>query len=124
MQRYFVKGKDQNNNFIFENSDIHHIKNVMRYDIGDVIEVVYQEKIYLCKITELNPLSVTIDKEKEENNEMSLELTIAIGLVNEQKFDLIIQKITELGVKKIVPVQMERSVIKLDKNKFEKKKER
>ena len=124
MQRYFVKGKDQNDNFIFENSDIHHIKNVMRYIIGDLIEVVYQEKIYLCKITELNPLSVIIDKEKEENNEMPLDLTIAIGLVNEQKFDLIIQKLTELGVKKIIPVQMERSVIKLDKNKFEKKKER
>lgn len=124
MQRYFVKGKDQNNNFIFENSDIHHIKNVMRYDIGDLIEVVYQEKIYLCKIKELNPLSISIESNKEENNEMPLDLTIAIGLVNEQKFDLIIQKLTELGVKKIIPVQMERSVIKLDKSKFAKKKER
>jgi len=26
----FVKGKDENNNFIFEESDIHHITNVMR----------------------------------------------------------------------------------------------
>ena len=35
--------------------------------------------------------------------------------------DLILQKSTELGVKEIIPVIMERSKIKLDENKYDKK---
>ena len=40
MQRYFVKEKN-NENFILENSDIHHIKKVMRCKNNDKIEVVF-----------------------------------------------------------------------------------
>ena len=124
MQRYFVKGKDQNNNFIFEESDLHHIKNVMRYTSGDKIEVVFDKKVSICEIQNVDPIILKIEEEHDELSELPVELTIAIGLVNEQKFDLIIQKITELGVSKIIPVQMERSIIKIDQNKFLKKKER
>ena len=124
MQRYFVKGKDKNNNYIFEDSDLHHIKNVMRYKIGDKIEIVFSGRVYLCTIKELNPLEVTIDEELIEDNEMPIELSVAIGLVNEQKFDLIIQKLTELGVSKIIPLTMERSIINLEKNRQIKKQER
>ena len=35
--------------------------------------------------------------------------------------DLILQKLTELGVSKIIPVNMERSIVKLDNNKEDKK---
>ena len=38
MQRYFAKVVD--NRVILSDSDIHHIKNVMRMNIGDKIEVV------------------------------------------------------------------------------------
>ncbi len=124
MQRYFVKGKDSQNNFIFEDSDLHHIKNVMRFNIGDKIEVVYDKKINICTITNINPILLKIDECYEDNNELPINLSIAIGLVSEQKFDLILQKLTELGVNKIIPVEMERSVAKIDKNKILKKKER
>ena len=38
--------------------------------------------------------------------------------------DLILQKLTELGVNRIIPVSMERSIVKLDDSKAKKKKER
>lgn len=38
--------------------------------------------------------------------------------------DLILQKLTELGVSRIIPVSMERSIVKLDKERFNKKKVR
>ena len=38
--------------------------------------------------------------------------------------DLIIQKCTEIGIKKIIPVQMERTVLKLTEEKAEKRRER
>ena len=40
MQRYFAKEK-KGESIILENSDIHHIKNVMRMKENDKIEVIY-----------------------------------------------------------------------------------
>ena len=123
MQRYFINTKEDNT-LILDNSDLHHIKNVMRNKVGDLIECVYDVTLYICKVEDLNSNKVTIVEEKEENNELNLDITIAIGLVKEQKMDLILQKLTELGVNRIIPVKMERSIVKLDKDKFNKKKER
>lgn len=124
MQRYFVKEKDINNNLILETSDIHHIKNVMRNKINDKIEVIYDNEVYLCKIEELEPIKLKIEEIYKEDREIPLELTIAISLVNEQKFDLILQKLTELGVTTIIPLRTERSIVKIDTNKEEKKLQR
>lgn len=121
MQRYFVKSRDEHQNFVIESSDLHHIKNVMRNVIGDQIEVVFERQVYLCTIKELEPLTLEIINSYNEDRDLPLELTIAVGLVNEQKFDLILQKLTELGVTTIIPVKMERSIVKLDDTKIEKK---
>lgn len=123
MQRYFTKEKDTDY-LILEKDDIHHIKNVMRNKEGDLIECIYNEKLYICKITDPTSNKVQIIEEKQDNNETNYDLTVAIALVKEQKMDLILQKLTELGVSKIIPVSMERSIVKLDQNKFNKKLER
>ena len=120
MQRYFAKEKNEDN-FILYESDIHHIKNVMRYKEGDEIEVVYEKIVYKCKIKNIFPLKLDIISSNNEDREMNLELTIAISLVNEQKMDLVLQKLTELGVSSIIPIKTERSIIKLDEKKEEKK---
>lgn len=120
MQRYFVEDKI-NNNFILRDTDIHHIKNVMRCKINDKIEIVYDEKVYVCNIDSIEPLLLSIVKVLEEDRALSINLSVAVPLVQEQKFDLIIQKLTELGVSEIIPVKMERSIVKLDNKKEEKK---
>lgn len=122
MQRYFAK--EYKEKIILEDSDIHHIKNVMRMKIGDFIEVVYDNKLYICKLECIEPLLLVVDKEIEEENKINLDITIAVALVKEQKMDLILQKLTELGVNTIIPVSMERSIVKLDDSKFRKKKVR
>ena len=121
MQRYFVKEKI-NNQFILENSDIHHIKKVMRYQNNDKIEIVFEQKVYLCNIDDINSLTLSIIDCYEENRQSNINLTIAISIVQEQKFDLIHQKLTELGVNEIIPVKTERSIVKLDQSKEQKKK--
>lgn len=123
MQRYFVKKKNKEN-FILEDSDIHHIKKVMRYQNDDKIEIVFNNTVYLCNIDDINSLKLSIIDEYVEDRELNVKLTIAISLVQEQKFDLIIQKLTELGVSSIIPIKTERSIVKIDKSKEEKKKVR
>ena len=120
MQRYFAE-KLENDKFILLDSDIHHIKNVMRGKIGEQIEVVYDNKVNICKIINLEPLELENIRKLNDNNEMNIELTIAVSLVTEQKFDLILQKLTELGVNRIIPLKTERSIVKLDDKKIAKK---
>lgn len=123
MQRYFVKEKN-NENFILSDSDIHHIKRVMRCKNNDKIEVVYDKTVYLCNIDDIETLALSIIDSYQEDRELNINLTIAIALVQEQKFDLILQKLTELGVSSIIPIKTERSIIKIDSSKEEKKKNR
>lgn len=120
MQRYFIKNKDM----LLEESDIRHIKKVMRMNINDKIEVVYNNKLHICEITSLEPFNIKVIEELDEDKKTKIELTVAVALVKEQKMDLILQKLTELGVSKIIPVSMERSIVKLDKERFNKKKVR
>ena len=123
MQRYFTENKE-NEYLILKKEDLHHIKNVMRNKINDQIECIYQEKLYICKIENLDSTKLKIVMEKEEKHELNIDVTIAIALVKEQKMDIILQKLTELGINKIIPLKMERSIVKLDNTKFQKKKER
>lgn len=120
MQRYFIKNKDM----LLEESDIRHIKKVMRMNINDKIEVVYNNKLHICEITSLEPFNIRVIEELDEDKKTKIELTVAVALVKEQKMDLILQKLTELGVSRIIPVSMERSIVKLDKERFNKKKVR
>ena len=123
MQRYFVQGKN-GDSFILSSGDLHHIKDVMRYDVNDLIEIVYNKIIYKCKITNLLPFSLEIIDECNQDSELKVNLVVAVSLVSEQKFDLILQKLTELGVNRIIPIMTDRSIVKLDEEKVSKKLDR
>ncbi len=118
MQRYFAKNIKENK-IILSNSDMHHIKNVMRMKENDKVEVVFNKKTYLCSLD--NNLELHIESVIDEDKELPKEIIAIIGLVKEQKMDLVLQKLTELGVSKIIPVNMERSIVKLDTKKEDKK---
>ena len=123
MQRYFAKDKIDNN-IILEISDMHHIKNVMRMNSNDKIECIYNKKLYIWRVGDININSFEIIEELDDNNELPIEITIAVSLVKEQKMDLILQKLTELGVSRIIPLKTERSIVKIDDKRFKKKKDR
>jgi len=55
------------------------------------------------------------------DNESPLQLTLAQGVARGEKMDLIVQKATELGVARIVPLLTERSEVKLDAARVEKR---
>lgn len=122
MQRYFIDNKNLNLN----QKDIHHIKNVMRMKIGDLIEIINEEKLYICKIIEITKedIKLKIIEEKKDNNELKKHITIAFSITKEEKIDLILQKCTELGVKEFIPLELSRCNVKIDKNKELKKIER
>lgn len=114
MQRYFTD-KIDNNLITLNKDDSYHITKVMRMNILDKIEIVYNKKVYIAEITSLKPDVVAkLIKEKEANTKLSCAVTIVQSLVKEQKMDYILQKTTELGVSTIIPFAASRSVVKID----------
>lgn len=113
MQRYFSTQKI-NNTFSLSNDDLYHIKTVMRMKDKENIQVVYEEKPYLCEVRYIdNDIQINEIEELKQDKEIIPEITLLIPILKEQKMDYIFQKATELGVNKFIPVIMERSVVKV-----------
>jgi len=120
MQRYF-SNECFNDVFTLSKDDSYHITKVMRLNFGDKIEIVLNEKTYISEIIEVMPLvRAKRQEEKLEDVELSYKVTLVQSLVKEQKMDYILQKLTELGVDKIIPYQASRSVVKTNDKVFKK----
>ena len=112
MQRYFVtKNKD---NIVFTDSDKNHIKKVMRMKNDDLIEVCYDNKAYRACFVDVDNYSIKIIEELNNGVLIGPKVTVAQGLLREQKWDLILQKTTELGVHEIIPLSLERCNAKIE----------
>jgi len=111
MQRYF--GREEEGKLSLRESDLFHIKKVMRMKLHDTFEIVAKNKVYRCEIDCFEPFSFQVKDEVEGTKELVHQVTIAQALVKEQKMDLILQKCTELGAVGIIPLIMERSVVKI-----------
>ena len=128
MPKFFVKDNQvKEDRIVIENEDVNHIKNVLRMKKEDELQVcVITEGInYKVKIDSIDKNIICKIIEKiEETTESNIDITIFQGIPKFEKMELIIQKNTEIGVKKIVPVMMERTVVKLNSKDMSKKIER
>lgn len=114
MQRYFSSKKD-NDYFELNKDDIRHIKLVMRMKDNDLIEVVYDNKVYLCCLENVNSnIRIKIKNEVFNDIKKDKKVCLIIPVLKENKMDMILQKSTELGVDEIIPVLTERSIIRVD----------
>ena len=124
MQRYF--GIDKDDNYLYlEKSDYHHIKNVMRFKDGDLIEVVICKKLYLGCIENVKQnVKVKVKKELEYDKDFIPRVNIIVPVLKEQKMDFILQKACELGVYKITIIPLKRCVVRINRDKVDSKIER
>lgn len=117
MQRYFAKNKEDKL-FTLEESDYHHIKNVMRMKENETIEVVFDHTLYLACIQNVKGKMEIREEKLVQKEEMSdKKITLFLPFLKEQKLDFILQKSAELGVYKLVFIPLERSIIKVKEKK-------
>lgn len=126
MQRYFIEGKVPENRIItITGDDAKHIAKVMRQSIGDQFIAVIEETAFLATIQAADfDIEAKVGSAIEAEVEMPKRVAIACGLPKGDKLDLIVQKATELGVYEIIPFAAERSIVKWDSGKSEKKRSR
>jgi len=129
MSKFFVKTEQiKNNNIIINGDDVNHIINVLRMKKGDELQICNQETgdNYNAQITQYtkDEVDCEIIEKINKTTESNVHITLFQGLPKFEKMELIIQKNTEVGVSKIVPVIMERTVVKIDEKVAGKKLER
>ena len=120
MQRYFAF-IDKDYSVHFSSNDEHHILHVMRMKKNDEIEVAHEGKVYLCRIDAINPLQVSVIHEIENDVEIKEDITLLFALTKGDKIDLVLQKATELGVKRVALIASERTVVSYDNKDVDKK---
>ena len=113
---YLEKGSIKDTEIIIDNENYHHLKNVLRLNIGDKITVCDNNKNdYLCEIISCNSFIVAkILENKISEAEFNFSVSLFQGFAKGDKMETIIQKSTELGVTDIYPVIMNRCVSKPD----------
>ncbi len=108
-------------------SEARHIRRVLRLKTGDeVILFNGSTQQYLGTIIEehSNSVSIQIQNILPSQGESSLEVTLAQSLLKGEKMDYLIQKATELGVKRVIPFLSSRSIPHLDKSQKAKRHQR
>ncbi len=106
--------------------NFNHLKKVLRMKVGDEFLISHNGKSSLCELCEFTQSTAIakIVKEDYQNTELPVKFYLFQGLPKSDKFELIIQKAVELGVYEIIPVEMDRCVVKLDGKKKDSKVER
>lgn len=124
MQRYF--SNELNDNILtLKEEDLYHITKVMRMNPSDQIEVVFDQKVYLCVLVEFKQkLVAKIISTINHIEKRGPKVNLIIPILKEQKMDYIFQKATELGVNQFTLVSFDRSLIKINDAKILKKRER
>ena len=121
MYRFFIEAGQKSGNVLhITGEDVNHIRNVLRMRPGEQIEAVDEDRsVSLCRISQILPDEILADilETEEADTELQNAITLYMGLPKGDKMELIIQKAVELGVGRIVPVSMKRSIVKLDAKK-------
>ena len=121
MARFYVPHPQIENGILrIEGNEVRHIRKVLRLREGDGVFVFDGSgREYEGTIVEEGPFSVSILVQTifSSEKESTLEITLAQSLLKGEKMDYLVQKATELGVKRIVPFISSRSIPLLEKSK-------
>jgi 16S rRNA (uracil1498-N3)-methyltransferase len=109
---------------VVEGSAANHIARVLRLRSGDSLTVFDGSGgEFGARIEEFRKETVVVAVEEHRplDRESPLPLTLVQGISRGERMDWIIQKATELGASRIVPVFTKRSVVRLDERQAERK---
>jgi 16S rRNA (uracil1498-N3)-methyltransferase len=110
--RRFFSGNPINGATISISGDeYHHLKHVNRAKCGDQIEVIDgRGTLFVGEIQELKPDEALVDvKGNETKKKPPVSVIVAPSLLKQRSMNLMIEKLTEIGVDEIRPVMFQRT---------------
>lgn len=115
LESYYVPPENiQNGQFLLSGDELHHLSRVKRRRVGDRIQVVdgrgnaYESEILTISKSEA---LCRIHHVSRRKGETACSLTVAQGLLKGDRFDWFVEKATEIGADRIIPLTCERTVL-------------
>lgn len=123
MRKFFTDFEYEEDLKVLEikNDEAKHILKVLRFKVGDKFIISnYNDESFESEIISSNLKSCTVKLLKRVNisNKSKINITIFQGYPKSSKLELITQKLTEIGVKEIIPILTKRVDVKIEEGKF------
>ena len=105
-----------------DKSQSHYLTKVMRIKIGESFSLFNKNEEWLAKINQISKGIVEFSViEKLRQKESTKEIWLAFSPIKSNYFNFMIQKATELGVTKFIPIIFDRTIVrKINKERIEK----
>ncbi|MFH0827317.1 MAG: RsmE family RNA methyltransferase [Candidatus Omnitrophota bacterium] len=103
-----------------DKNKVHHIRNVLRMKKDDPLIIFDKTGCqYLCEIEGLSEEQVIlrVREKREKGAPEGLRLSVACAIPKKTRMDDIIDKLTQMGVARIIPLKTKHTVVKFDKRK-------
>lgn len=104
---------------IDDKNDVNHLKNSFRVKEGEIIRAVDGENEYICKVLVVEKKEITLEiiETRKDDSIKNTEVTAGLSIIKNDKMELTIQKLTEIGIDKIIPLETKRTIVKLSEKK-------
>ena len=125
--RLFVSGALSNDaELILQGEQVSYLGRVLRSRVGDALTVFNGDGgEWSASIESISKNSVTlrVGTHNEPATESRLKIHLVQGISRGERMDFVVQKATELGVKRITPVLAHHGMVKLDQQRAEKRRQ-
>ena len=115
LKRFFVDSIDNKQSIILKGQEFLHAKNVLRLNIKDEIIICCGDGIdYTCEIIDIKKdcLVCQVISENKNHQDSIINVDLYQAQVKADKLELIAQKVSEIGVSKLIPFTSEFCVVK------------
>lgn len=120
MHRFFAERTGPDTAVLSKDESTHALR-VLRMNEGDACQAILDGEIFAARIREAaEPVTLTLG-DRLPTTEAAVRITLYQGLPKGDKIEFILQKCTEIGVHRFVPVVFSRCVVKWDQKDNQKK---
>lgn len=120
--RFFCEHLSESGTVKLVETEAHHLMHVLRHQIDDVVELFRGDGLVAsCRIQAIRKRDVDLEVQQSRFDEPSIRsLTLATAVPKGDRFEWLVEKATELGVDRLIPLTTGRSSVdprgsKLDK---------
>ena len=121
MNRFFLERIEPKNKQIIlsDYAQLHHLRDVLRIKPLELVGLFdNQGNAYTALVLEIGSHAIKLEvKEKKIFKDTGIKITVACAIPKKVKMDDIVDKLTQLGVECIIPLETERVIVRLDKQK-------
>lgn len=122
-ERFYVEHLEETGRISIEGPEARHIARVMRLEVGDELTL-FDGRGHECRATidviGKNSVSVQVNTVVGISREPTVSIVAAVALPKGDRLKFMIEKLTELGVARVVPLECQRSSVRPRENTLEK----